>query len=161
MAIAGLLAAGCQSATVKSGAGPVAAAPAGKEPFTGNAIEDIDPCGDRMEDLCGPLIFYFRANHHGPSRLQELQPFALAGQTLNLACPVSGRPYLCAPQGLEADGMDIRIYVYDDAPVHGGSRWCAVKKGGSSANGAEVMYAVKIREEDFRKFRLSADVLPF
>ena len=162
-----LLAAGCQTTTVTSGGAlstptnaPVVKTAPPQPAFTGNAIEAFDPCGDRMEDLCGPLIFFYKQHGRGPERLEELQPFAIPGQLLKFTCPVSGKPYVCAPDGLSADGQDIRIYIYDAEPVHHGARWCAVKKNGAMANQPEIMYSVLLPEEKFRRFRLVPSQLP-
>lgn len=166
--------AGCQTTTVRSGAAPtmkvaVSSGASQQQPFNGDAIEAMDPCGDRMEDLCGPLALYFRDNGHGPARLEELQPYAFPGERLNFTCPVSGKPYLCSPQGLEAQGQNIRIYIYDATPVHtvvqrdgtvSPARWCAVARGSAVLNQPQVMYAVKLPEAVFRRFNALPLVLP-
>ena len=70
-----------------------------------------------------------------------LVEYADVGQVLKFNCPVSGMPYVYVPQGLEAPGQNIRIYVYDGAPVHGGARWCAVSKTGAAVGAAVVCAA--------------------
>ena len=88
-----------------------------------NAIEAMDPCGDRMQDLCGALLSYYLVKHQGPSKLEDLQQFADIGDNLKFTCPVSGKPYVYVAEGLEATGQDIRIYIYDPTPIHHGNRW--------------------------------------
>jgi hypothetical protein len=156
---------GCQTTTIRSGAAPavsVSNSPGAQQPapFTGDALDALDPCGNRIEDLCGPLALYYRDNHHGPARIEELERYAFAGEHLNLVCPVSNKPYLCSPQGLEARGQEIHIFIYDAEPVHNGARWCAVARGGAVLNQPQIMYAVKMSEAVFRRFQASPLVLP-
>jgi hypothetical protein len=158
---------GCQTTTIRSGAAPmvsVSTAKGSAQPptaFTGDAIEALDPCGDRIEDLCGPLALYYRDNHHGPARVEELGRYAIPGEQLNIACPASNKPYLCSPQGLEARGQDIRIYLYDAEPCHNGARWCAVARGRNVLNQPQIMYAVKMSEDVFRRFKAMPMALPY
>ena len=123
--------------------------------FTGNAMTAIDPCADQIQDLCGALLSYYLVKHKLPAQLAELQQYADTGQVLKFTCPVSGKPYVYVPQGLEAPGQNIRIYIYDAEPVHNGARWCAVSKSGASV-GAEAFFAEKVPEKRFAQFMAAA-----
>ena len=46
---------GCQTTTVSTGPQPIVKS-AGQQPaFTGDILDSHDPCGNRMQHLCGPL----------------------------------------------------------------------------------------------------------
>ncbi len=152
-----LLLAGCVTTTQTTGPRPTATVSKPPPPFAGNAMEALDPCGDRIQDLCGPLILYYQLHHRGPEHIEELQAFADPGQTLKLTCPVSGKPYLCAPSGLQAPGQNRRIYIYDADPVHGGARCCAVTKQGVTAGADAAFFEDKIPEAEFRLFTAVGD----
>ena len=121
----------------------------------------IDPCGDRIQDLCGPLIEYFTLYHHGPARVEELQQFADPGQTLKFACTDTGKPFQCAPTGLAAPGQSMRIFVYAADPSPDGGRWCVYSKPGVTSGVSEAFFAEKIPEAKFRQFQVFADPLQF
>ncbi|HWE04605.1 MAG TPA: hypothetical protein VG326_19525 [Tepidisphaeraceae bacterium] len=151
---------GCQTTTVTTGPKPLVKT-AGQQPaFTGDVLDSLDPCGNRMQDLCGPLTAYYSMYHHGPARAEDLQPFAIPGQEIQSACPVSRKPYVFAPDGLEATGQNIRIYIYDPEPTHHGARWCAIKQGGTALNQPVIMFADKLPEDVFRRFRPATPLLP-
>jgi hypothetical protein len=160
VSIALCLLSGCQTTTVTSGPKPVVKTANQAPAFTGNVLESLDPCGDRMQDLCGALTAYYNMYHHGPARIEDLQPFAIPGEQIQSACPVSGKPYLFAPDGLAATGQDIRIYIYDAEPSHNGARWCAIKQGGAAANQPVIMFADKLPEAIFRRFRPATPLVP-
>ena len=58
-----------------------------------------DPCAMRIDDLCGPLLIYYNKKKHGPEKIEELAPYALAGVPFETTCPVSKKPYLCRSTG--------------------------------------------------------------
>jgi hypothetical protein len=153
------------------------------QPYAGvDPIASLDPCADQMEDLCGPLFNYYLVNHKLPAQLEEVQKYADPGQVLKFTCPVSGKHYLYSPEGLQAPGSNIRIYVYDAEPVHvfynrttnpwsnpkwygkpnpadGGARKCIVNKP-DAANGAPTLFTEEIPERAFRQFAPSAQPGP-
>ena len=127
-----------------------------------------------MQDLCEPLFLYDKLKHSLPAKLEDLQPYANDGQELKFICPVSGKRYNYAPAGLDAPGQNIRIYVYDAAPVHvfynrtrnpwanpkcygrrdpadGGSRMCVFSKP-DAATGAPTLFTDEIPERAFRQY---------
>ena len=81
-----------------------------------------DACSIRLGDIEGALVLSYALNRQLPMQLQDLR--AENGSPLPLTCPTSGRPYLYSTQGLVSPGKVMRIIVWDDAPVHGGFRWC-------------------------------------
>lgn len=174
--------AGCVTTTQTATPKPAAAPVKPPRPFSGNFITALDPCADQMQDLCGALFLYDLKKHALPARLQDLQPFADAGQELKFTCPVSGKPYIYAPTGLDAPGQNIRIYVYDAEPAHvfynstrnpwsnpksygrpdpadGGSRSCIFSKP-DAATGAPTLFTDEIPERAFRQFAPSAQHAP-
>jgi len=82
-----------------------------------------DTCDIRLHELAGPLLEYYVLNHRLPQRLEELAPFAEAGTDFQLTCPVSGQPYVYAPNGLTHQGSARVLLVYDRVPAHKGVRW--------------------------------------
>jgi hypothetical protein len=96
------------------------------------------------------LLLYYRAKGHGPAKIEELTPYAFVGEPLNLNCPTTGKPYLCAPNGLTAPGEKMHIYLYDAEPVHHGERWCVVNNG--AIVGAAGFFTVHIPEAKFQLF---------
>jgi hypothetical protein len=83
-----------------------------------------DPCAEHLQNIGGTLLLYWAVNKRMPQQLEELKPLASFDQTIELTCPVSGKPYGYAPQGLAAAGKEKRIVVYDPEPSHHGNRWC-------------------------------------
>jgi hypothetical protein len=83
-----------------------------------------DPCAERVHNIGGTLLLYYASHQQMPQRLEELKPLADFDQPIELTCPVSGKPYLYAPNGLAAVGKEKRIVVYDAEPSHDGRRWC-------------------------------------
>lgn len=115
-----------------------------------DTMDPFDPCALQMQDLVGPLLEYFGRYKHGPANIAELNQFAIPGVAVGTICPVSKKPYLCAPNGLRAPGENVRIYIYDAAPVHEGQRWCVMDNGATS--GAPGFFTAHIPEARFQKF---------
>src|SRR5579884_2363002 len=88
--------------------------------FVGDPI-GIDPCAARLQAIEGQLIAYYSLYKRMPERLDELKEFASFEQVPSYTCPVTGRPYVYNPAGLEASGQTYRLYVYDEVP-HNGKR---------------------------------------
>jgi len=83
---------------------------------------EIDPCAERLHEVCGCLLLYY-ATHKGlPENLADLQGVT-AGPLPPLVCPVSGKAYIYNRDGLEAPGRPGRLVLYDAAPTHDGMRW--------------------------------------
>jgi hypothetical protein len=182
-ALAAFALAGCTTTVVRSGgmkSGPDAATKA-PQPYTEDFINSLDPCADQMQDLCGALFLYDKMKHVLPPRLEDLQQVA-TGLDLKFTCPVSGKPYIYAREGLEAPGQTIRIYVYDAAPAHvfynkssnpwsnpksygrpnpadGGSRMSIFTKP-DAATGAPTLFTDEIPERAFKQFRPAATPEP-
>jgi hypothetical protein len=146
-----VLAVGCVTVPQQPAQKPRVTTSNGPPAFTGNAIAAIDPCADQIQDLCGALLSYYLVKHKLPLHLEELQQYADVGQVLKFTCPVSGQPYVYVREGIEAPGQNLRIYIYDAAPAHGGARWCAVSKSGATV-GADAIFAEKIPEKRFSQF---------
>ena len=88
-------------------------------------ISNTDPCAERLHALCGPLLFYYALHRRLPERLDELRALAdPIDAPVEFTCPVSGLPYVYAPQGVRRPGGQPGVLVlYDAAPSHSGMRW--------------------------------------
>jgi hypothetical protein len=98
-----MIAAGCQTAATPN-----------RQPSAA-----IDPCADRLHDICGDLLLYYAARGKLPDRIEDIR----GADTTPLICPVSGRPYLYNPGGLLIPGLEGRLVLYDPLPFHSGLRW--------------------------------------
>jgi hypothetical protein len=79
-----------------------------------------DPCAERLHDIEGQLVFYYHLHGQLPARLDELKN--LTSENVPLTCPVTGQPYLYAPDGLEILNSNRRVIVYDAQPCRAGVR---------------------------------------
>ena len=100
------LAAGCRTA-----------APAARRPSV-----EADACAERLHDLSGRLLLHYSLHRRLPETLEAL---ATPGpeQPVPLVCPVSGKPYVYRPEGLQVPGRPGRLVLYDAAACHSGMRW--------------------------------------
>ena len=122
---------GCRPATPASGA------PAGQSPdkpvpavkLTAAQQASIDACGDRMQDIAGALMLYYRDHRSLPGRLEDLQSLPIIGTDLQFSCPATGKHFVYVPNGLKSLGHPKRILVYDPDPSDvspAGIRWCVL-----------------------------------
>jgi hypothetical protein len=88
-------------------------------------ISNTDECAEQLHEICGALLQYYRANLDLPPRLDALREVPGFDQ-LKLNCPVTNRPYVYNPIGIQNAQNKQRIIVYDPAPVHSGMRWAIV-----------------------------------
>jgi hypothetical protein len=77
----------------------------------------------RLHDICGPLLLYYATNHHLPANLEELRQVPGFTLTEPFTCPVSQKPYVYNPIGVQTVGQPERIILHDPAPSHSGMRW--------------------------------------
>ncbi len=80
-----------------------------------------DPCAERLHELCGPLLLHFALRGRLPERLEDLA--VLSDGPLELACPVSGKPYVYERQGVAVEGKPGLVVVRDPEAVHSGLFW--------------------------------------
>jgi len=85
----------------------------------------LAPCPSRLHDIAGAILLHYVARQTMPPDLAAIQ---LAGgdSCPPLQCPVSGKPYVYNPDGLEVPGQVGRVVLYDATPVHDGRRWALV-----------------------------------
>jgi hypothetical protein len=83
---------------------------------------EIDPCAERLHDLCGHLLLYASLHGQLPERLADLKRVSTDPLPVP-TCPVSGMPYVYNPEGLAVPGRPGRLVLYDAAPSHCGMRW--------------------------------------
>ncbi len=96
---------------------PEATVPAVRKPSA-----RINPCAERLHDVCGQLLLYHSLHNRLPRTLDELKDTGF-GQMPELTCPVSGKPYIYNPKGLRIPGQPGRVVLYDATPCHSGMRW--------------------------------------
>ena len=114
--------------------------------------DPTDPCAVRMHDLSGLMLLYYAVNKHLPDRVEELEPLADADVPFNATCPVSGRPYVYAPGGLQSsEGGDRYLVLYDAAPSHGGLRW-GVFVAPPQAGKPPATWVILMSEQVFRGY---------
>jgi hypothetical protein len=99
---------------------PAASQPAAKPRAVKPSVL-MDPCADRLGDICGQLLLYARARHDLPESLASLAE--LTGRPMPATCPLSGRPYIYSRDGLPMPNTPRRVLVYDALPCHTGMRW--------------------------------------
>jgi len=128
----GALAAGCQT---EEGSVPAVRRPSVK----------IDPCAERLHDLCGQLLLQHSLDGKFPQSLDQL-PGIGGRDAAQLTCPVSRLPYVYAPDGLRIAGRSGLLLVYDATPCHSGMRW-GILVDGLEAGKAATMRVVLLPEE--------------
>lgn len=84
---------------------------------------DVDSCADRLHTIEGQIILYYARYHRLPATLEELRPFADAGDDTSYACPVSHQTYVYVSNGLVFGKDPRRLVVFDATPAHNGNRW--------------------------------------
>ena len=84
---------------------------------------DVDSCADRLHTIEGQIILYYARYHRLPATLEELRPFADAGDDTSYTCPVSHQTYVYVPGGLVFGKDPRRLIIFDATPAHNGNRW--------------------------------------
>jgi len=82
----------------------------------------IDPCAERLHDVCGQLLLYHGIYKRLPQSLDGLKAMNV-GPMPPLVCPVSGKPYIYNPSGLRIPGRPGLLVLYDAEACHSGMRW--------------------------------------
>jgi hypothetical protein len=153
-AAAMLVLGGCVTETTRIGAKP--ASPdhaAAARPLTPDVVAATDRCALRLWDIGGVLLQYFSLNKQLPARLEDLAPLADPGEPLFFVCPLSGKPYGYAPQGLVREGRHKRIIIFDSTPAHDGKRWCVLMPDDLRPGDAQSVEVVPVPEEVFQLYR--------
>ena len=81
----------------------------------------IDPCAERLHDVCGQLLLYHSIHKRLPKTLEELK--ASDSATTPLVCPTSGEFYIYNSKGLQISDQLGRLVLYDARASHSGMRW--------------------------------------
>ncbi|MFA7236831.1 MAG: hypothetical protein WC058_08205 [Phycisphaeraceae bacterium] len=137
----------CESAPKGRSAAVQAAGQSNAEP---RQLSNTDPCAMRLHDLCGSLLEYYADHGRLPGTLGELEPTAELNPVLMLTCPVSDKPYIYDPAGMDAGDGTGRIIVYDAEASHLGMRW-AIKIGELRGGKPLVARVVGLPEGFFRE----------
>ena len=83
---------------------------------------NMDPCAERLHELCGHFLLYYAAHKEMPPNLNDLA--ASSGlSSAALVCPDSGKPYVYDADGLTIPERQGRLVLYDAEPMPSGSRW--------------------------------------
>lgn len=115
-----------------------------------------DPCAMRLQDIGGALLQYFALNKRLPARLEDVKTIVGVDQSLQFACPASGKPYGFAPAGLILEGRKKRIIIYDPTPAHDGRRWCVFMTDQRRPGAAQSLEVLAVPEAVFHLY-LPAD----
>lgn len=104
----------------------------------------MDPCAERLHDICGHLLLYHSVHNKLPPTLEQLRP---AGDVPlpPLVCPVSGKAYTYDPAGLASPDGKGRLVMYDPQPSHSEMRWAIMVA--TPADGAGVTARVILLPE--------------
>lgn len=137
--------------------GGAAAAPetkgGGEDKLPPEILAIVDPCAQRLEDVAGALLDYYRVHSEFPPSLAELQAApAPGGAPLVLTCPVSRQPYRYTPAGLQSLGRAKRIVVSDPTPAHDGSRWCVFYSEGKGEKAPPYLEVLPVKEGDYETY---------
>ena len=89
-------------------------------------ITATDPCAMRLHDVSGPLLLYYGLNLHMPESLEQLRTLPGADPSLSFACPVSGKPYVYAPNGVAVPNQKGFAVLYDPEPSHSNHHWAVM-----------------------------------
>ena len=109
------------AAVVVAGGCQMPYAPPKAQPSRASSYQAVDPCAERLGDICSRLLLYYSSRRELPPRLEDLaRP---GGGALLLTCPTSGQAYLYYRQGLAVARSERRIVVQDSVPCHDGTRW--------------------------------------
>jgi len=82
----------------------------------------LDPCASRLHDIAGTLLLYYAAHGDLPPDLSAVKK--AGGEACPpLECPVSGKPYLYSPMGLDIPGLPGLVVLYDATGCHEGGKW--------------------------------------
>ena len=127
--------------------------PAATGPKAGPAVSKAtDDCSDNMHDLAGYLLQHYVVHGEFPETLEALRPLVDLDRKLPLVCPVSGKPYLYYPTGLEAPGEKRRLVLFDPLPVHAGERWAIVAT--PAAGAAPVsLWVIRLDEATLKRYQ--------
>jgi hypothetical protein len=79
-----------------------------------NEPDPADPCATRLEDIVTLLYEYYAPRHSLPEKLEDLGADDVT-TVRNFTCPVSGKPYIYNPVGLQAPRGDTLHQINPDA----------------------------------------------
>jgi hypothetical protein len=114
--------AGCLLAAMLAGCEPGGAgkpvAQAATTTSAGTIDEQLNPCAEKLHDLCQQLLMYYLAHKELPPSLADLDSQGTSTHPAKNAwcCPISGKPYIYNPQGLPLLNLKGSMIVYDSLP---------------------------------------------
>ncbi len=82
----------------------------------------LDPCAARLHDIAGSLLLYYAAHKSLPPDLSAVKQ-AGGKACPPLECPISGKPYIYNPMGVEIPGLPGRVVLHDATACHEGNKW--------------------------------------
>jgi hypothetical protein len=89
--------------------------------------EWADSCAANLDEITGSLLNYYSSHQQLPRTLDDIPRISPAGARISLTCPVSGKRYVYAPQGLRPplftdQNGESRVggilILYDPEPSH-------------------------------------------
>ena len=85
----------------------------------------LDPCAERLHDMCEQFLLYYSTQKHLPNSLDEMKAWE-PKRLPPLVCPASGKPYVYRAEGVEVSGQKGRVLLFDAEACHSGMRWAIV-----------------------------------
>ena len=85
----------------------------------------LDPCAERLHDMCEQFLLYYSTQKHLPNSLDEMKAWE-PKRLPPLVCPASGKPYVYRAEGVEVPGQKGRALLFDAEACHSGMRWAIV-----------------------------------
>lgn len=95
------------------------------EPPATRTVAPLDPCAERLHDICGRFLLHYAAHQTLPAALDALDAAGETGATPAdklFVCPVTGLRYTYRPEGIPMPGQRGRLMLYDSAPHPDGER---------------------------------------
>jgi hypothetical protein len=102
---------------------PVVARPAGLEgPLDVQGYANAtDPTAERLQDICGALLWYYANIHRMPKSMTELAAFS--DENLDFTSPASHRQFVYRQISLKGSVDHPELVMYDPDPMRDGTRW--------------------------------------
>ena len=115
----------------------------------------MDPCAERLHDICGHLLLYHSVHNELPPTLEQLRSTSDVPLP-SLVCPASGKAYTYNPGGLASPDRKGRLVMYDPEPSHSGMRW-AIMVGMPADGGGVTARVILLPESEFAPVNAGGD----
>ena len=130
---------------------PGASASGGTQRARSDAV-DTNACARQLHAIAGAVLLHYAIHKRLPDDLEGLRGMADIDQELSFTCPVSGERYTYNPTGLEYQGREERLIIYDASASHRGARW-GIKAVAPHGTHPAATYVVQLPEGVFRLYQ--------